>query len=574
MGINIAWRKIMSQAREKLRRECLRGRIFGFGTHDHDGEEEDDYQGGTVGRRKAMFLDVPKESEEHGRGEEDEGTDETTKRAWKNSWRRTTGRKSKGRVKGMAKMFEESGHGQEVGSNETSSGGSGDYGHGRARSASSSSVAISIDSSTAENDGHQENTSQASTIIDHFGEESESTEVGEVFERGRSGRTRTDSISSSASEAFSASESEAESVLSTDDIQVAWDAVEPLAIDIDASEDEFRTSSREMEEGEDIEELLRAQDEARGVTALVGGDAAYRSKILRHGADGVDPYRAIKRSSFYNLKENDDRHGRKASESPLSERKSILSFGFSREEPEELEEAEADDDKGGLVPFGEEKEEGTMKRVTFGRSSNAPHYRDTTSTISSLNLETIQTPASSGAVSPSPKTTVMDLFSLAEEASKGLEGFMKINSRDGSMVIVKKSQLKDLQMRVDELERRLEGIESSGRQLRLHDKDADEQTEYEGGLALIPHGSDQPIILRDDRKQGEAAVSQMNMAEWVMNSMASLVEVDDNGEEKRRDREMMSLTGLGGYVAMAGLGIGIVCGEFVVGKMFGFRMRR
>jgi hypothetical protein len=32
MGINVAWRKVLSEAREKLRHECLRGRIWGQGS--------------------------------------------------------------------------------------------------------------------------------------------------------------------------------------------------------------------------------------------------------------------------------------------------------------------------------------------------------------------------------------------------------------------------------------------------------------------------------------------------------------------------------------------------------------
>lgn len=77
LGLNVRWRGLLSEARERLRREALGGRIWGF-------------EGARIEDDESKLI---AESEE----ERDE---------WKKSWRRNEGTSSRGRVKGMAQAFE------------------------------------------------------------------------------------------------------------------------------------------------------------------------------------------------------------------------------------------------------------------------------------------------------------------------------------------------------------------------------------------------------------------------------------------------------------------------------------
>ena len=81
--------RIFSEAREKLRQECLRGRIFGTDAPQSTSSTSRDLS--------SFFLSLPKSA-----------TDDIADDGWrKNSWRRKEGSKSRGRVKGMAKTFED-----------------------------------------------------------------------------------------------------------------------------------------------------------------------------------------------------------------------------------------------------------------------------------------------------------------------------------------------------------------------------------------------------------------------------------------------------------------------------------
>lgn len=75
LGLNVRWRSLLSEARERLRREALGGRIWGF-------------EGSRIEQDQRM-----QESEEE-------------REDWKKSWRRTQGSASRGRVKGIAQAFE------------------------------------------------------------------------------------------------------------------------------------------------------------------------------------------------------------------------------------------------------------------------------------------------------------------------------------------------------------------------------------------------------------------------------------------------------------------------------------
>lgn len=83
LSLNIAWSRILAEAREHLRMECLRGRILGIEgpSSGNEADEEEDHD----------TLKPPSLGD---------------KETWKYSWRRSTGAKSKGRVRGIAELFE------------------------------------------------------------------------------------------------------------------------------------------------------------------------------------------------------------------------------------------------------------------------------------------------------------------------------------------------------------------------------------------------------------------------------------------------------------------------------------
>lgn len=88
MGINSRWRPLLSDAREKLRREVLGGKIWGF---------EGPRYGDEHSEKGATSIK-----------EEDEKLEEERKEDWKMSWRKIEGKKSRGRVRGMAQAIEAS----------------------------------------------------------------------------------------------------------------------------------------------------------------------------------------------------------------------------------------------------------------------------------------------------------------------------------------------------------------------------------------------------------------------------------------------------------------------------------
>lgn len=90
MGINIRWRPLLSEARDRLRREALGGKIWGFeGVRYGDNEGCDSESSATA--QSVIGLFPP----------EDDDKDQ-----WKHSWRKTTDGQTRGRVKGMALAFE------------------------------------------------------------------------------------------------------------------------------------------------------------------------------------------------------------------------------------------------------------------------------------------------------------------------------------------------------------------------------------------------------------------------------------------------------------------------------------
>ena len=90
--------RIFSAARERLRQECLRGRIFGFegSSSGRDSSEEEQF-GSRLGLNDTSLH--PEMSGVVDKGGED----------WTNSWRHAEGKQSRGRVKGLAQVFEREG---------------------------------------------------------------------------------------------------------------------------------------------------------------------------------------------------------------------------------------------------------------------------------------------------------------------------------------------------------------------------------------------------------------------------------------------------------------------------------
>lgn len=91
MGINVRWRPLLSDARDRLRREALGGKIWGF-----EGVRYGDNKGWESDGGKGELYATDEEGEEE--GERREG--------WTKSWRKAQGGRQTGRVKDMAMAFE------------------------------------------------------------------------------------------------------------------------------------------------------------------------------------------------------------------------------------------------------------------------------------------------------------------------------------------------------------------------------------------------------------------------------------------------------------------------------------
>ncbi|KAI5476701.1 hypothetical protein MNV49_007359 [Pseudohyphozyma bogoriensis] len=93
LGINVLWRPTLSEARERLRKEALGGRMWGFEGVRRERTPEAEVEGGAVvtdGVGDAVY----------------ETDGEQEKEEWKRSWRKTMAGKPAGRVRGMAAAFE------------------------------------------------------------------------------------------------------------------------------------------------------------------------------------------------------------------------------------------------------------------------------------------------------------------------------------------------------------------------------------------------------------------------------------------------------------------------------------
>ncbi|KAL8277201.1 hypothetical protein RQP46_010374 [Phenoliferia psychrophenolica] len=121
---------------------------------------------------------------------------------------------------------------------------------------------------------------------------------------------------------------------------------------------------------------------------------------------------------------------------------------------------------------------------------------------------------------------------------------MQVGGRKGSMIFVRKSQLEGLQKRLEDVEAKLAEA-----------------------LATSPPSSEHGAVSTSDSKSPPS-----NLGGWILSSFAR--SSADEGDPAQFDPASMSWTGLGGYVIAASIGIGIIAGEVVVSKVFGFGNRR
>lgn len=291
---------MLSAARERLRRECLRGRIFGFTVQGADNVPEQSTTQAEDGEEdiESLFLRLPTSASATSVNQE-----------WnKNSWRRTEGKKSRGRVKGIAKVFESSDIIDVLGRRRSISSREAELDEvsriRRSRQDSTDSGISTVSSSSTAGGSYLDTCKSPESSSSTHPQQPWDTTISQID----GGRSRTTEASES--------ESEAEDTFGSPANKVNWGAVEPLAIEEMASLPEslfaelsvpsstssspstpcaatfnlasntaFKDDSIRKEEGDHLDE---GPEKA----------ASYQSRILSHGQHAYAAIRPRKQSDF------------------------------------------------------------------------------------------------------------------------------------------------------------------------------------------------------------------------------------------------------------------------------------
>lgn len=293
-GININWCRVLSTARERLRRECLRGRIFGFTVQDTNASITPSAQEAEEGEEtiESLFLRLPTSASATSLNQE-----------WnKNSWRRTEGKKSRGRVKGIAKVFED-------GTNDTPDE------LGRRRSLSSMREAELDEVSRIRRNRQESTDSEFSTVSSTGASYNSTLNSPKILSPDTpSGTSRFEFTKDNIAE-ISGSDSETEDQFLSSTSNVNWASVEPLAIEETASLPEnffadltvpsstssspstpcaatFNLSSTRKTMPDNIQDQQETNNPPNRV------ENSYQSYILSHGQEAYAAIRARKQSDL------------------------------------------------------------------------------------------------------------------------------------------------------------------------------------------------------------------------------------------------------------------------------------
>ncbi|KAM0750956.1 hypothetical protein T439DRAFT_243765 [Meredithblackwellia eburnea MCA 4105] len=484
MGVNILWRAPLSMAREQLRKEALGGKIWGFeGVRYGDGEgwEEETKPTDSGDGRLAVPLFYATDGDDEEQGE------------WKKSWRLTKGAKTAGRVKGIAKAFEA----PEI-------------------PKSTSSTSLHSTSANGQGNGGRNRTSL-------------------VFPNSPIRHTRNDSINSTTSTA---------SIDSGD---------APPSANLPKVGVSRHSSSDSIASGD-----LSPFD----YTPEPPIPKEYQANVASHSKDTVGPYQLVRRPSVQQRASP-----RRGSNGGVAERinTTMVRGPGSRMSVRELKFASVGDgsfsNEEGLSvsPEGYVEGEGdrTIKSSSMSKGSTTPS--------TTRSAKSILSSSSRGNVEVRQKSSLEEIFGIdtkrsEEEMQKIVDDdsgvgdsgdgedsdwmSMQLGGRKGSMVMVRKSQLNELQRKLDDVEAKLAAALST-------------QSSTSPSTELVP-------------------TIPTNLGSWILSSFAkntgSSLEGAKNRIEEMNDNPM-SWSALGGYICCASIGIGIVAGEVVVSKLFGVGRR-
>lgn len=321
----------------------------------------------------------------------------------------------------------------------------------------------------------------------------------------RSGlRYRSPSLDSVAS--FAASESE--SVWSTDEIDLA----DVTFVEPEVATDIGPVKPRDGHE-KTVEELLGDQSfSAPELTPSAG----YQGSTNRHVRSGVDPYANVTRRSPLSSPPTSS-----PPQSPLvTVTQPVIAVDFPDEEASDI----GADDMLYSPPFAEPKEGGTMKPS-----------RSKTGSVRLLSPPSVDTDATQSLDQLFDRAG--DLLGIVGKVSRPTSGPGSVDgqSRSGSVAIVRKSKLRDMEGRMNEIEQRL-------RKLGRGDLVS---------LDGLDHAAGSGADMNRKRRASNASASTSSMTEW------------SNGNVKWTD--------LGNYVVLASVGVGIAVGQVVLSKVFGVR---
>ncbi|KAK9900218.1 hypothetical protein P389DRAFT_187279 [Cystobasidium minutum MCA 4210] len=606
MGINVNWCRVLSTARERLRRECLRGRIFGFtvqpagseGTSilQEEGEEED---------IDSLFLKLPASSSTSSLNQE-----------WnKNSWRRNEGKKSRGRVKGIAQVFE-SGDADELGVKRRSS---------LARSTAELDEVARIRRSRQESTDSE----MSSVSARSFGSYSRSKRMslptislGLHDKEETSDTVKVTTPSTPRQEEASESESEAEDAFTASATKVDWATVEPLALEdtLSLSEsfyiDQPNASSSSSSSSPSTpcastfvqpdlkQHPLEIAGPSEKADQAASADGPYQSRILSHGSDAYAAIRSRKQSdlsevtdelseehlAYWNTLPYEDQYPKSpySTVSRSSMPRPDLS-DLSNIEQEITDEIVAKEASSSAMVFAES--DGniiTMKKQqpqSLKAPSNIVKRTRSVEDFGSLKLQNVQSRSASkgdnllkdlfeektaidhdgdmdtaarfGITTRKKKDSrrLSDLFRGDDDVSseslaksmvvlarlltfmnlKG-EQYYSFKSRSGSVMMLPRAEVEEMQARLKDLERQLELAKSASASSSSKTRQLEER--------------------QDDSKSRNEAMSA-----WVKDALGEANTIVRDGNQEP------SWLGLGGWALAAGLGIGIVVGEAVFSKL-------
>ncbi|KAM0790912.1 hypothetical protein ACM66B_004219 [Microbotryomycetes sp. NB124-2] len=548
LGVNIAWRKALNEARAKLRRESLCGRVmWGFegGACDLASPTPASASAAGGGGKRPSHSRRGSIEVEGSDLSDDEGKEE-----WKRSWRQLQGNR---RVRGMVGKFEDVVEASREGTPNVSPI---KVQPMTARERFVNRQQFPLSPYPPKDQLHQREASSDSQLsagsIDS-GDGGDDNETGphvpSVFAPSRLATSHLPSAFSSPSASASSP-------------PPLYEATDPSR---SSSRQNSPASVPSLSGASSSADVSPASESPTLSTKPLPNVPNYQSLILSHS----HPYGLVRRPSHRLQKDG----------------RAVSSCLASVDLP-----LDADDDEGGeTVKSGPgskigDKMNSNKTAPTSVRFSDADDGRRAGSTLQ--DLFGINVPSRARTSSQD------DVVSLNVGGAVGVAGV----ERKGSMVLVKRSQLEELTRRMEEVELQVALVQGqmSGAGSEFGASEIDELDARMSGLEAMLHIDSSRHGTASSSASRESAVTTMTsssssssslshtdiLSRWFRNafttlSMHDLATTSHDSARMLMDPQgpLMGWTSLGGYILAASIGIGIVAGEVVAARVFGIRRR-